>query len=219
MYFSRLKTALVLAACLLGVLLCVPNLMPAPAAWVPWRGIHLGLDLRGGSYLLLEVDMATVLKERLNSLADAAREPLRPTPMARPIAIQPQANRLVVEIRDPAQRDAALTALKPLSSATASNRPDLEFTTEGANQIIVTLSPEALKEPLSSAGLHEPGVQRFGAEDQIAIRLEAQPTEAATQQVVSTVRTALDKAQPGSKIQRTDAVGASVSAELFQDAC
>lgn len=75
----------------------------------------------------------------------------------------------------------------------------------------------AIRAALSAAGLHEPGVQRFGGEDQIAIRLEAQATEAATQQVVTTVRTALDKAQPGSKIQRTDAVGASVSAELFQD--
>ncbi len=75
----------------------------------------------------------------------------------------------------------------------------------------------AIRSALSAAGLHEPGVQRFGAEDQIAIRMEAQPTEAATQQVVTVVRTALDKAQPGSRIQRTDAVGASVSAELFQD--
>ncbi len=151
MYFSRLKTALVLGACLLGVLLCIPNLMPAPVGWLPWRGIHLGLDLRGGSYLLLEVDMATVLRERLASLADAAREPLRPTPLARPITTQPQQNRLLVEVRDPAQRDAALAALKPLSSATASNRPDLEFTTEGDRGILITLSPEALKERAKSA--------------------------------------------------------------------
>ena len=39
MYFSRLKTALVLGICVLGVLLCLPNLFPAPAPWLPWRTI------------------------------------------------------------------------------------------------------------------------------------------------------------------------------------
>ena len=66
MFFSRMKTALVLGACLLGFLLCIPNLVAAPASWLPWRTVHLGLDLRGGSYLLLEVDMKAVVKERLN---------------------------------------------------------------------------------------------------------------------------------------------------------
>ena len=76
-YFSRLKIALIAGACLLGALLCLPNFLPQPAAWVPWPRVHLGLDLRGGSYLLLEVDMATVVKERLESLADGARTTLR----------------------------------------------------------------------------------------------------------------------------------------------
>jgi preprotein translocase subunit SecD/preprotein translocase subunit SecF len=75
----------------------------------------------------------------------------------------------------------------------------------------------AIRSALSAAGLHEPGVQRFGAPDQVAIRLEEQPTEAGTQQVVTKVREAVEKAQPGSRIERTDAVGASVSAELFED--
>jgi hypothetical protein len=43
MYFSRLKTTLILGVCLLGILLGVPNLFPAPAAWIPWRTVHLGL--------------------------------------------------------------------------------------------------------------------------------------------------------------------------------
>jgi preprotein translocase SecF subunit len=74
-----------------------------------------------------------------------------------------------------------------------------------------------IRAALTAAGLHEPGVQRFGAPDQVAIRIEAQKTEAATQAVVATVTAAVEKAQPGSKIERTDAVGASVSSELFID--
>jgi preprotein translocase subunit SecD/preprotein translocase subunit SecF len=75
----------------------------------------------------------------------------------------------------------------------------------------------AIRAGLVKAGLHEPSVQRFGGPDEVAVHIEAQASEAATQQVVTTVRTALEKVQPGSKVQSTDAVGASVSAELFRD--
>jgi preprotein translocase SecF subunit len=51
----------------------------------------------------------------------------------------------------------------------------------------------------------------------VLIRLGAQPSEAAVQQAVIRVRTALEKSVPGVKILRTDAVGASVSAELFRN--
>ena len=52
MYYSRLKLASVLGVCLLGLLLCLPNGLRRPLPSIPWRQVHLGLDLRGGSYLL-----------------------------------------------------------------------------------------------------------------------------------------------------------------------
>jgi preprotein translocase SecF subunit len=61
------------------------------------------------------------------------------------------------------------------------------------------------------------GVQRFGADDEVLIRLGSRPTAAGTQRDVTAVRAALDKAVPGARIMRTDAVGASVSAELFRN--
>jgi preprotein translocase subunit SecD/preprotein translocase subunit SecF len=67
------------------------------------------------------------------------------------------------------------------------------------------------------AGVGEQGVQRFGAPDHVLIRLPAQTGTAATEQAVSRVQTALDRAVPGIKVLRTDAVGASVSAELFRN--
>ena len=33
MYFTPLKTAVILGLCLLGAILCIPNLFPAPAPW------------------------------------------------------------------------------------------------------------------------------------------------------------------------------------------
>ncbi|WP_158745890.1 protein translocase subunit SecF [Acidisphaera sp. L21] len=61
------------------------------------------------------------------------------------------------------------------------------------------------------------GLQRFGDDRGVLIRLDRQPTEAGTEQVVGRVRAALEEAQPGAVIQRTDAVGASVSDELFRN--
>ena len=103
MYFSRLKTWTILGACLAGLLLCVPNIAPSPAGWIPWRTIHLGLDLRGGSYLLLEVDMNTVMKERLDSLGDGARQALR----------RAGVQRFVVSVQQAQQRLTVRAALPP----------------------------------------------------------------------------------------------------------
>jgi len=146
MYFGRLKTASILAAILLGALLCLPNMFRAPASWLPWRTVHLGLDLRGGSYLLLEVDMPAVIKERLNSLTDSARQALRPGNIFYQ-SIQPQTdqNRVVIRLREPARLQDALEALKPLAaSQTAGQAPDLELASTPDGQITLTLSPVAL---------------------------------------------------------------------------
>ncbi len=74
-----------------------------------------------------------------------------------------------------------------------------------------------IRTELAAQGVREPGVQRFGAADDVLIRVEAQASESATEQVVNKVRAAVEAAQPGSKVLRTDAVGASVSAELFRN--
>jgi preprotein translocase SecF subunit len=70
---------------------------------------------------------------------------------------------------------------------------------------------------LRDAGIPDQGVQRFGDASEVLIRLGAEPTEQATQAAVTKVRAALEKGVPGATIQRTDAVGASVSAELFRN--
>jgi len=146
MYFTPLKTALILGACLLGVLLCIPNLFPAPAPWLPWRTVHLGLDLRGGSYLLLEVDMKAVIKERLDSLLDGARQALRPGAIFyQTLDAQPDQNRVLIKLRDATRTDAAVAALQPLITAEGpTNTPDLDIASTPDGTITLTLSPVAL---------------------------------------------------------------------------
>lgn len=73
----------------------------------------------------------------------------------------------------------------------------------------------ALRAGLTADGINYQGVQQFGDANEVLIRLEAQPSEVATQQAVAKVRASLEKAAPGTRVVRTDAVGATVSAELF----
>jgi preprotein translocase SecF subunit len=74
-----------------------------------------------------------------------------------------------------------------------------------------------IRSALTAQGLTEPGVQRFGADNSVLIRLGSTPNAAATEIMVSKVRAGLDQAQPGSQVLSTEAVGASVSAELFRN--
>jgi len=146
MYFSRLKTALILGACLLGAFLCIPNLARAPAPWLPWRQVHLGLDLQGGSYLLMQVDMGAVTKQRLNGLIGSVRQALvSRTIFYRTIQAEPAQNRVVVQLQDPTRLHDALAALQPLiSTEGALGTPDLVLTSTPGAQITLTLSAVAL---------------------------------------------------------------------------
>ncbi len=144
MYFSKLKTTLVLGVCVLGLLLCLPNFLSAPASWMPWRQVHLGLDLRGGSYLLLEVDMSAVSKERLENVADAARTALRNKMQFLPPQVQPAQNRVLVRLRDPAQTDQAVQLLQE-ATGTAGSPAEYQ----------ITSTPGEVSLALSAAGLRD----------------------------------------------------------------
>jgi preprotein translocase subunit SecD len=146
MYFTPLKTAVILGLCLLGAILCIPNLFSAPAAWLPWRQVHLGLDLRGGSYLLLEVDMKSVTKERLESTVDGIRQALRPGAIFyQSLDAQPDQNRILLRLRDATKLEAALAAIRPLISTEGpTNTPEFQITSSPDGTIILTLSPVAL---------------------------------------------------------------------------
>jgi SecD/SecF fusion protein len=72
LHFSRLKAGVILCICLIGILLSIPSFTPAGRlpAWYPKSHVNLGLDLQGGSYLLLELDRAALINGRLESFRE-----------------------------------------------------------------------------------------------------------------------------------------------------
>jgi preprotein translocase subunit SecF len=76
---------------------------------------------------------------------------------------------------------------------------------------------QKIRGALAQEHITDQGVQRFGDDSTVLIRLPTQPTEAGTQVAVSKVRAALEGSIQGVKIVRVDAVGASVSSELFRN--
>src|ERR1700754_3145780 len=81
LYFTRLKALAIILTALVVCLCAVPNFFPEAQVktWPKWaqRHVVLGLDLQGGSYLLLEVDSNYVKTKRLEAIRDDARKTLR----------------------------------------------------------------------------------------------------------------------------------------------
>lgn len=154
MYFSRWKTAGILAVCLFGILVCLPNLLPRSAfpSWFPARQVNLGLDLRGGSYLLLEVDTSALLRERLENIVEGAR---RGMTSANPrigytnLRAEAAERRVSFRLTNPAQRDAAIRIMRDLG---------LEVSL-GAGQTASDLDVQANADGLVTATVTEPGLR------------------------------------------------------------
>ena len=74
----------------------------------------------------------------------------------------------------------------------------------------------ALRTALAQAGLADASLQSFGAGGTgVLISLESKASAAATQTSITEAQNALAKAAPGAKILSTQAIGASVSNQLF----
>jgi preprotein translocase subunit SecD len=81
LYFTRWKALAVILTALVVCLCAVPNFFPEATVktWPKWAQRHLvlGLDLQGGSHILLEVDANSVRKDKLDQVRDDVRRTLR----------------------------------------------------------------------------------------------------------------------------------------------
>ncbi|MGJ3232656.1 MAG: protein translocase subunit SecD [Oceanicaulis sp.] len=219
LYFSSWKTALILAVCLIGFLFTLPNFVPASqrldAAGEPvgiWRvlphnSVNLGLDLRGGSHLVFEVDMEGVREERLSNLAEDVRAAFRQNP---PILSAPPAvvnGEVVARLSRPEDLERALERLEEINEpvTNAAGQQTLQDTlviragedgrtvrlsiTEAALESIrqrtVSQSIEVIRRRIDATGTTEPTIARQG-EDRVLVQV---PGESDPQRIIDLVGT------------------------------
>ena len=198
LYFAPWKIWTILLICVAGLVFTAPNFLARDTAeslpsWLPHNQINLGLDLQGGSHLLIEVDTASVVKERLEALVDAVRTELRgakPSIRYRELGIDSQ--RVTVRITKPEQLEAAAERLNGLAVPLPFNPlggggGGVDLLVEVNENGVITLTPteDAIRNRIASAvtqsieivrrrvdeyGVAEPSIQRQG-DDRILVQL------------------------------------------------
>lgn len=174
---SRERILIILAICLVGLFFAVPNFLPKSIKlphW--WQPVSLGLDLQGGSNLLLSVDMDDVLKERMQTLEDSARQVLREHRM-RYQNLNASAEGLKVKIQDFNDRNKALSYLRNLEEGLEARTEDdtiIVFYSDVALKLlknrVVDQSIEIVRRRIDELGTKEPVIQGQG-EDRIVVQL------------------------------------------------
>ena len=193
LHFSRWKALATLLTAVIVCLFAVPNFFSeATMKKLPtWAQPHvvLGLDLQGGSHLLLEIDSNYVRKEKTDALRDDVRRVLREARIgytglvARGLTVE-------VRIRDDANFDQALTKLRELSQPlggllNASGQRSVDVVDAGNRVIQLTVTQPAITERIRQAidqsiqivekrvnqiGTVEPSIQRQGV-DRILVQV------------------------------------------------
>ena len=179
--FARWKIILTLAVCLLGAALAAPNLLSRQQAealpsWLPHRQISLGLDLQGGSHLLLQVDVQAVVRERMESLLESMRDELRKARI-RYQDLRLDGQSVTVTILDASQIDEASEALRKLDPDVQVEQTEGQFRFRLTEQAVraresaaVDQSLEIIRRRIDETGVREPVIQRQGS-DRILVQL------------------------------------------------
>jgi len=139
-----------------GIVFTLPNLLPGKVVdnlpgWVPHQRLNLGLDLQGGSLLLLEVDTQALKAERLTNLTEDVERTLREQKVV--FSGLGQTNGLIsVRVTDPAQFGAARDALQKLSQPLANGGGrDIGVQSGPDQHILVSMSDQAITQDTAHA--------------------------------------------------------------------
>jgi len=120
--WTRIITLIILVG---GILLALPNALPPDVRakipkFLPSHAVNLGLDLQGGSYLLLGVDFDAVSRDREESLVGDIRAAFRKARI--PFTVLPTRDDTVsVRITDPTRLGEARTLLQGLNPSMTSS--------------------------------------------------------------------------------------------------
>ncbi len=228
LYFSRAKMLGILALCGLGILLSIPNIGPRPGflpSFIPWNQVHLGLDLRGGSYLLLQIDFSAVQKQDLNGLVGEVRTTMRDAKLGYTgLAPDYAQNDVTLHLLNTGEIPAAQTALqKIITFAPGSANPSISLNIGADGTVAITIPAQTevqrktqaveqsitiIQRRIDGSGVLNPSIARQGT-DQIVVQL---PGISDPERVKSLIGTTAhmtfqmedDQAQPGQPLPYGD---------------
>ncbi|GLS28481.1 SecD/SecF fusion protein [Mesorhizobium albiziae] len=195
LYFSPWKTFSIWFVVLIGIVFTLPNMLPQSVldslpSWAPKKTMTLGLDLQGGSHILLQVDKQDLINERLQATRDDIRTMLRDAKIGY-TGLSGTGRTVQVRIREANEVDQAKTALASLTQPVASgvfgtgSTTELELdepepgllrftlTEEGVTyrtSSAVTQSIEVIGRRVNELGTTEPIIQRQGV-DRILVQV------------------------------------------------
>jgi len=194
LYFTRWKALGIILTALVVCLFAVPNFFSEATVktWPAWaqRRLVLGLDLQGGSYLLLEVDSNYVKKDKLEQVRDDVRRTLREARIGFTGGVGVRNGAVEVRITKDTDVQTALSKLRdlsqPLGGLLGSNgQRSLEITDAGGGLIRLTVPEAAINERIrqtieqsiqivekrvNELGTVEPVIQRQGT-DRILVQV------------------------------------------------
>jgi preprotein translocase subunit SecD len=181
--FSRWAVAAILLPLVLGALCAIPTFLPeATVAKLPrvmQTRVNLGLDLAGGSHLLLEASTQDVAKQRLANMEEQVRTELRRGEPKIAIGdISSRDGKLSFMVREPSQVDAAVERIRPLTQG-AGLTGQRDFNVEVVNSSTITITPtdagiknaiksamevstEVIRRRIDEMGTREPTIQQQG---------------------------------------------------------
>jgi preprotein translocase subunit SecD len=171
----------------MGLLYAAPNLASLQTrawlaenmpGWLPSSTVNLGLDLQGGSHLLLEADTKAVINDRLDSMVDAARTEMRKQNIGY-VDLAAQRNAVTFRLRNPAQdKDAAYKIARGLEQ-----KADIHIGDDGLVEVtlgddaikdintqVINQSIEIVRRRIDETGTKEPVIQRQGT-NRIVVQL------------------------------------------------
>ena len=184
---EKWKIVLILLLSAMGFLYAVPNVLPAAQQeWLvqhvpsglPSRTVNLGLDLRGGSHLLLEADTRAVIKERIESMSDAVRGELRKADMS-VTDFQVHDDGFSYQLNDAAKdTDAAKKITRDVDPRASVDVSDTGLVTLILNEMaindikkqVIAQSIEIVRRRIDESGTKEPLIQQQGS-DRIVVQL------------------------------------------------
>jgi preprotein translocase subunit SecD len=160
--FPRWKIWAVTLTIVVGILFAVPSLLGSATdrywpQWLPQSKINLGLDLAGGSHLLLEADANDAAKQRLSAMEDTVSTELRrASPRINIGDISTSGGRLSFMVRESNQVDAAVEKLRELTQPIGlSGSRDWDVTVVDSTRVVMTPtkagSARALKDAMTVA--------------------------------------------------------------------